>query len=211
MHSEECNVTWELSVIRFSRLSRRTIYLLLLVIIFFGATTAEAQKAEINNLGVMNSNTALLLYFDLTHGFSKEVVEGIRNGIPATFNFQVVLSGNSKSTTRSPIVLKEFTRAVHYDSLKEEYRVESTERENASTVVNSFEKAKKMMSEVRDFSVAPLKSLTSGEEYVLKVRASLDERTLPMKVHYFVPFWKPWNVETDWYSLTFRFEPMDHE
>jgi len=173
--------------------------------------SAFAQKAEIRNLGVMNSETDLLLYFDLHHGFSKEVVEGIQNGIPATFNFKVVLSSKGTSSISDPVNVKEFTRAVRYDSLKEEYHVEKSEKEKNTSVLKVFEKAQKRVSEVRDFAVIPQKRLLAGEEYILKVRASLDERTLPMKVHYFVPFWKPWNVETDWASLTFRYEPRSHE
>lgn len=186
-------------------------HLLLLVVFSFGSTTAQAQKAEIANLGVMNSDTTLFLYFDLSHGFSEEVEKGIQNGIPATFNFKVVLSDTTNGKIGTPLVVKEFTRAVHYDSLKEEYRIESSEKDSGTFVVKMFDQAKKMMSEVRDFSVVSLKSLLPGAEYNLKVRASLDDRTLPLKVHYFVPFWKPWNIETDWYSLTFRFEPMNQK
>lgn len=170
---------------------------------------ACAQKAEIMNVGVINSEENLLLYFDLIDGFSEEVDKGIHNGISASFNFEVSLNRQVKGQDSSLVSVKEFSRAITYDSLKEEYRVRRSENDNTIVTVKLFSKAKRLVSEVRGFPVISLKSLTPGRRYIIKVRASLDERTLPLKVHYFVPFWKSWNVETDWTSMTFQFEPQD--
>ena len=62
------------------------------------------------------------------------------------------------------------------------------------------------MLEINGLRVTSLQSLEAGREYLLRVRASLARKTLPLTVQRLLPFWEAWDVETGWSSITFRLE-----
>ncbi len=55
------------------------------------------------------------------------------------------------------------------------------------------------------FVVTNLENLVPDAEYILKVKARLSKKTLPLYFHYLIPFWSLGNIETDWFSLEFRY------
>lgn len=189
-----------MSTCRFFRL-----VLLGLLFLLAGNRESFARNATIEEFIVTNSSTDLLVFFTVRNAFTREMEEGIRNGIPVTFTFQVELSRKRKTWLNKGIVSHAVAQTLSYDNLKEEY---SVLRQGSAAPVfrtRSLAEAKKAMSQVNGMAVLPLAALVPEAEYLLRVKARLDEKTLPFSFHYLIPFWNLWNFETGWYSVEFRY------
>ena len=164
-----------------------------------------AQDASVKEVVLTNSNENLLLYFTVANAFTPEMEDAVRNGIPATFTFFVELHRYRKIWLDQEIVSITFDHSLSYDNLKEEYRIKFFEKKGKEIATKSLEEAKALMAEVNGITVTSLDLLSPDEEYLLKVKARLAEKTLPLYFHYLIPFWRLWDFETDWYDVEFRY------
>ncbi len=177
----------------------------LLFLCCWGSPAALAQEAVIRDVVVTNSAANLLLYCSVENGFTREMLEGVNNGIPITFTFYVRLDQRRSLLPDREVVSLSFDHTLTYDNLKEEYQVTLPGAGNQPFVSSSLKDAKRMMSQVNGFRVASLASLKPDVSYSLAIKASLARRTLPLNFQYIVPFWNLWNFETDWYTVQFRY------
>ncbi len=165
---------------------------------------AHAQPATIDDYFVINSDTHLLLYLKTLNCFTKEMETGIQNGIPATFTYFVDLYQVRKNWPDKKLVSHTFHRTLAYDTLKEEYSIAFSESEKKITT-SLLADAKEYMSEIHDFKITTTDRLSEEGLFVLKVKAKLARKTLPLYFHYLIPFSSLWDFETSWYSLQFRY------
>ena len=191
----------------FPRLSRRSPGLILLpFFLFFLATiipasSLYAQEASITDFTVSNSEKQLMLYLTVTDCFTDDMVAAIHNGIPATFTFYVDILRRRSNWPDKKIATLEFDHVMDYDSLKKEYRIRRNEKGN-NRLITSLADAKALMSEVNGYKILPLEELEPGFTYIVRVKAKLARKTLPLYFHYLIPFISLWDFETDWYELT---------
>lgn len=165
---------------------------------------AAKEEAFLDGLGVMNSDTELLLYFRVKNGFTPEMEEGVQNGIPVTFTFFVNLFEMGNDAERE-MVSHSFDHTLTYDTIKQVYTVEMEEAGGRRVTARSLEEAREMMTDIHDFPLAGLDMLENGSRYQVKVKARLAKKTLPLNFHYIIPFWQLWKFETDWCSLRFGY------
>ena len=180
-------------------------FLLALALFWGSAHPALAQNATIEELIVTNSSTDLLLFLTVNNAFTKQMEEGIRNGIPATFSFYVKLERKRNTWLNQKLVSLKFDHTLSYDTLKEEYAIVRSELGGQTFRTKSLVEAKKAMAQLNGLTIFPLKSLIPEAEYLLMVKATLAEKTLPLYLHYVIPFWSLWDFETDWYTVEFRY------
>ncbi|OGR01606.1 MAG: hypothetical protein A2505_00615 [Deltaproteobacteria bacterium RIFOXYD12_FULL_55_16] len=180
-------------------------FLLTLAIFWGGGQTALAQNATIEELIVTNSNTELLLFLTVNNAFTKQMEEGIKNGIPATFSFQVKLERKRSAWVNQELVSLKLDHTLSYDTLKEEYSLVRSELPGQTLRTKSLAEAKKAMIQINGLAVSPLKALLPEAGYLLRVKARLAEKTLPLYFHYVIPFWSLWNFETEWHTVEFRY------
>ena len=179
--------------------------LLALAIFFGGGQSAHAQNATIEELIVTNSSTDLLLFLTVNNAFTKQMEEGIKNGIPVTFNFYVKLEKKRSTWMNQELVSLRFDHTLSYDTLKEEYSIVRSELAGQTFRTKSLAEAKKAMAQLNGPPVSPLKALLPEAGYLLRVKAKLAEKTLPLYAHYVIPFWSLWDFETEWYTVEFRY------
>ena len=182
-----------------------SLFLLALAIFWGGGQPALAQNATIEELIVTNSSTDLLLFLTVNNAFTKQMEEGIRNGIPVTFNFYVKLEKKRSTWLNQELVSLRFDHTLSYDTLKEEYSIVRSELAGQTLRTKSLAEAKKAMAQLNGPPVSPLKALLPEAGYVLRVKAKLAEKTLPLYAHYVIPFWSLWDFETEWYTVEFRY------
>ena len=188
-----------------SRQFRGLFSFLFSLVLFFGSgQSALAQNATIEELIVTNSSTDLLLFLTVNDAFTKQMEEGIKNGIPVTFNFYVKLE-RKRTWLNQGLVSLQFDHTLSYDTLKEEYSIVRSELAGQTFRTKSLVEAKKAMAQLNGPPIAPLKALLPEAGYLLKVKAKLAEKTLPLYFHYVIPFWSLWDFETAWYTVEFRY------
>jgi len=172
---------------------------------FIFSSSTSAQEATIEDIIVTNSDTHLLLYLTVKNCFTTEMEKAIRNGIPATFTCFVDLYKTKKIWPDSKLVSQTFTHTLTYDNLKEEYLIVFSEQNNKTITTGSLTQAKKLMAEVNGFKTSALDKLTPDRAYVLKIKAKLARKTLPLYFRYLSPFLSLWDFETDWHTIKFRY------
>ncbi len=165
------------------------------------APTLYAQNATIKDFTVSNSDTQLSLYLTVTDCFTDDMEVAIHNGIPATFTYYVDIYRKRSNWPDKKIKKYEFNHILEYDSLKKEYRIQRDEK-NGSNLTASLDEAKLLMSEINGFKVLPLEEIDPKASYIIRVKAKLARKTLPLYFHYLIPFTSLWDFETEWHELT---------
>jgi len=170
-----------------------------------GVSSAGTEDAAVSDLVVINSSDTLYVYFSVDHAFTPEMENAVKSGIPAIFTFYVELYKIRKNWPDKKIVEHTFEHVLSWNTLKEEFTVTLEEGKNHPYTLKSLADAKKMMSDVSELTVTPLDILEEEGDYELRVKARLNQKTLPLKLHYLIPFYSLWDFNTDWAVLPFRY------
>jgi len=189
----------------FSLISR-TVPLLVLTALFLCAPVHAADDKEptIEDIIITTSSTDLLLFATAKNCFTENMLEGVRNGIPLTFRFDVQLEKVRSKWFDATLVEETINHTLSYDAIKESYQIDFSEK-NRPQVTKSHEKAKQLMAELSGLKVIARKELVPDAAYALQIKATLVENTLPLGMHYVIPFTSLWNFETDWRTIEFRY------
>lgn len=175
-------------------------------IIFVPASLSQEKTGpEITDILVTTSKDHLLLFCAIKNSFTPEMLEGIHNGIPVTFTFDINLERIKPKWFNETITDTTLQHTLSFDSLKEVYQVVRSEKQTNPVVTDSIEKAIGFMSELNGLRIFDRKELIPDARYVIKVKAKLAEKTLPLYMHYLIPFISLWDFETDWRSIEFQY------
>lgn len=174
----------------------------------FSASRTEAEEEPvIDEIVISTTNSHVLLFATVKHCFTDEMLEGVRNGIPLTFRFDIRLNEIHKNWFDSELVQHKINHTLSYNPIKEEYQVAFAEKERPE-VTRSLEEAKKMMADIHGLQLLPLNELLVGSPYALEIKATLVETTFPLSIHSIIPFISLWNFETDWRTVEFTYSPI---
>jgi len=184
----------------------RTVPVLLLTALFLYAPAWASDNKEptIEDIIITTSSTDLLLFATVKNCFTEEMLEGVRNGIPLTFRFNIQLDKVRSKWFDVTLVEETINHTLSYDAIKETYQVDFSEK-NKPEVTKSQDKAKELMAELSGLRVITRKELIPDAPYALQIKTTLVENTLPLGMHYVLPFTSLWNFETDWRTIEFRY------
>lgn len=176
----------------------RSFKFLILLCFFLVPVKSFATEAKVADLLISNTSDNLLVYLKLENSFTEKMEEAILAGIPTTFTFILELYQERCWWFDRKISLLEVRHTVKYDNIKKILYVLFTEAGKEPEQFKEFSDAKIAMSELNGIAFAPLKQLTKGTPYYLRVKAKLDEVRLPLHLEYVFFFVSLWDFETDW-------------
>jgi len=176
----------------------RSFKLLILLCLFLVPVKSFAAEAKVTDLLISNTSDNLLVYLKLENSFTEKMEEAILAGIPTTFTFILELYQERRWWFDRKISLLEARHTIKYDNIKKILYVLFTETGKEPEQFKEFSDAKIAMSELNGIAFAPLKQLTKGKPYYLRVKAKLDEVRLPLHLEYVFFFVSLWDFETDW-------------
>jgi hypothetical protein len=189
----------------FSLISRTIPILLLTALLLYTPVhAADSKEPTIEDIIITTSSTDLLLFAMVKNCFTEEMLEGVRNGIPLTFRFTIELEKIRSKWFDVTMVKETINHTLSYDAIKETYQIDFSEK-NKPEVTKSQDKAKQLMAELSGLKVIARKELIPDAPYALQIKATLVENTLPLGMHYILPFTSLWNFETDWRTIEFRY------
>lgn len=174
---------------------------------FTGVSTLAATEPEVQfkDITITTSNTHLLLFGIVKNEKNNDMEQALHSGIPMRFSFFIELFRTRENWPDEELVSMEFTHTLKYDPLKEHYQVELEEQKKKLSTYHSFQEAMQVMYEINGLRVIELNKLLPDGSYELRMKAELYKKTLPMNLHYVVPFVSLWNVETDWHTIEFTY------
>jgi hypothetical protein len=188
------------------RLLLRFIFLLTLFIpVIASSATKPERKATIDELTATTSDTHLIVFGTLENSFTSEMIEILHSGIALRFSFFIELYKTTANWPDELMVAHNFQHIMTFDTLKETYRVTLQEDNNKVLSFRSLFEAQKGINEINGVKVVELKQLPPDNQYKLRIRAELYQKTLPLSLHNILPFLSWWDVETDWHTITFNY------
>src|SRR5665647_2095302 len=126
-------------------------FILLALIFLFHSAHAQASQEEgvhFSDLIITTSKTHLLLFGLIKNGITEEMLQGLHNGIPLQFTFQVELDKTEKNWPDLQLVSMRFQHRLIYDTLQENYRVEADEKNQKTESFSQLNDALKAMNEI---------------------------------------------------------------
>lgn len=189
------------------RLSIHLICLTFLLLFTANSSVLAETKntVKFKDVTLTTSSSHLLLFALLDNKGQQELEKALHSGIPMQFTFVVELVNIRKNWANEELSNLEFVHILKYDTLKEQYQLQLHEQRNRTMTFTELAEAMKIMNEINGLKVIELTKLTADSSYKLRMKASLYEKTLPMNLHYVIPFISLGDVETDWYSIEFTY------
>lgn len=181
----------------------RLIASILISVLLLVQSISFADDAMLANIIVTNTRDDLLLYLTVKNAFPAKIEDTIDSGVPADFTFYINLYRVRRLWPDKEIVEMQVTHTIKYDNLKKEYVVTRSWEGNQALTVKSFEKAKKLMTEIDSLTIVSLNALEKGKRFQVRAKAKLSKLTLPFYLHYVLFFVSLWDFETDWYTIDF--------
>ena len=180
--------------------------LILFSYVFVPLVSAGQQKdPDLKDIIITTSKSHLILFATVENGFTSEMLAGIRNGLPVTFTFHIELDKIRSAWFDSTLVETAVTHKLKYDSIKQKYSITFSEKNGQTVTTRSLKEAKQLMAELSGFPIIARTKLIADAPYALKIKATLAETTLPLGIHYILPFTSLWDFETDWRTVEFRY------
>ncbi|BBO69140.1 hypothetical protein DSCA_30700 [Desulfosarcina alkanivorans] len=164
---------------------------------------AMAKDATLTNIIVTNTRDDLLVYLSVEDAFTQKIEDAVKRGVPASFSFFVNLYRTRGMWFDKKMADLTIEHTIKYNSLKKEYAVSRSWDTSSPVIVQSFDAAKKLMTEIDSLKVIPLGLLEKGKQYQIQAKAKLSRVTLPYYLHYVLFFLSLWDFETDWYTIDF--------
>ena len=184
------------------------IFCLTVLCLFFlplSGTAQEDTEANISDIIITTSKTHLLMFCTIKNSFTPAMIEGVRNGIPITFDFFIELDKVKNNWPDSTLTEQKIRHTLTYDPLREEYQVDLPEKGKNKITTPSIDKAMQNMAELNGLKIIELDKLTPDSLYALHVKAKMAEKRLPLNMHYIIPFISLWDFETAWRVIEFRY------
>jgi hypothetical protein len=166
---------------------------------------AYAKKAILKDIEITNTESYLLLYFNVDDCFTEDMKKAIDNGINTTFNFFIRVYEARAFWRDKKIADIKVKHHVRYDCFKKVYMVRLLERGDETIIVQDFDEVKKLMSGITGLKVVELQNLQRDRSYQVRMTAELDKIRLPLNLHYVFFFLSLWDFETDWYTVDFTY------
>lgn len=182
---------------------RVTVFFLLAILFLSVYGLALANEAKLTNIIVTNTRDDLLVYLSVEGAFTEKIEDAVKRGVPASFSFFINLYRSRGMWFDKEIADLTITHTIKYNSLKKEYAVTRSWDGNSPVIVQSFDVAKQLMTEIDSLNVIPLDHLEKGKQYQIQAKAKLSRVTLPYYLHYVLFFLSFWDFETDWYTIDF--------
>lgn len=173
-----------------------SLFCLFFVILFLLTSSAFASGAELTNLVIKNTSEDLVVDLKIKGVFTEDMKKAVLSGIPVNFTFLIHFYQVHDFWFDKKIISIKTIHKIQYKALENEYRIIRSWEKRDQLVVNNFEKARELISEIDGLEIIKLNRLKKGGQYQLKVKAELND-----KIYLFFGF--PWKFETDWYAINF--------
>lgn len=183
-------------------------FILSAIFLFFQLSPSMAQEERephIADILLTTSQTHLLLFCTVKNSFTTKMTEAVHTGIPVTFTFQVELEQVRSKWFDKTLTEITVQHTLVYNSLKKQYEITRSEKGGNPVVTDSLDKAQELMVELSGLKIIHHDMMQADVPYAIHVKAKLAEKTLPLNMHYIIPFISLWDFETDWRTIEFRY------
>ena len=167
-------------------------------VLYLSTAWAVAPAAEVSDLIITNSEGHLLLSLKIRDVAKREAREPATHEVSSTIVFSIALYQVKPFWFDKKIAHQTATNTLKYDPSKKEYSLMLSWNSGPPMVVAALDRAKELMTEVRDLQVVPLAKLEKNKNYQIRVQAVCQDKN----AHIFNP---SGGFKTDWQTVDFTF------
>lgn len=179
------------------------LYILFLCLMLLVPAASHAIDVQLSGIRVTEDTNDLLLSMHVEGAFNEKLEEAVLNGIPTTFSYLITLHRIRTFWADDPIASRDVTHTLKYHNLKNHYIIKRSWDGDNPFITDSFDEAKRIMCEINDLPIIPLKKLNKDDRYRISAKAELDKVRLPFLLNYILFFASLWDFETEWHSYEF--------
>ncbi|WP_456377360.1 DUF4390 domain-containing protein [Thiolapillus sp.] len=163
------------------------------VLIFCGAFLAPVHAASISYKAVAIGEENGWIVLDLLQNYqlSDIMEEALENGVPLTFETEVVIDPEDASFWRSALRKKKIQRQLRFHPLAEEYEVLDVDTGTRRRFATR-DAALLALGDLKEKKIIPARALKKGVFYLVKVQTAHDIGALPLPLRpraYLSPGW----------------------
>lgn len=174
------------------------IFLILFVVLLL-SNTVYAKNAFIADIDVFNTGKRLVLDASLKDGFSEDIIEAIKSGVPVGITYTVVLKQKIPFFYDKKVVTRTIKRLVKYDTLKEKYKlIDNNGRKTTKRITEDFNEVIRTMTQLDSIHIVSNKRLNKKEKYYVSVKAELTSERTWFPFNYILLFMSYLNFDTSW-------------
>lgn len=171
-----------------------------------GASFAASKETpEIKDIIVTTSDVDLLLFATVKNGFTQEMLNDVKSGVPLVFTYHLELAKTSNKWIDTTLVESEVTHTMTFDSNKQAYTVAFSDQGGKSVTTDNLEQAKQLMAELNGIKVIALARLVPDAPYAIHFKVTLKKGVLPLGLNRLLPISSLWDFETDRRTIEFRY------
>ncbi|MCL2789184.1 MAG: DUF4390 domain-containing protein [Desulfobulbus sp.] len=163
------------------------------------------EPPEIKDIIVTTSETDLLLFATVKNGFTQEMLDDVRSGIPAVFTYQMELLKTDGKWFNTTLVESAVTRTLSFDAASNTYKIVFSDQGDKTVTTDDLDHAKQLMAELNGVKVIALAQLVPDAPYAIHFKVTLKKGSLPLGMHRLLPISALWDFETDWRTIEFRY------
>jgi len=179
------------------------IRVILITLLIFTHSVAFAQEASLSNIIITNTRDDLLIYLTVDGAFREQMKQAVLSGVATTFSFLITLDRVRNLWANKEVMDLKVSHTIKYNTLKKEFSIKRSWENRKPLVTQSFEEAKKWMSEINGMKLVSLNRLEKDKRYQLSAKAELNKMTLPFYLHHVLFFVSLWDFETEWFTIDF--------
>lgn len=180
-----------------STVRRIPLWLVFSVLCFLTFWTV-APAAEVSDLIINHSQGHLLLSLKIRDALTKEAREPATDEVSSTIVFSIALYQVHNFWFDKKVAHQTATNTLKYDPSKKEYSLMRSWNSAPPLVMGDLNRARYLMSEIKDLKLMPLDGLAKGRDYQVRVQAVCQDQNA------FI-FGPSGCFKTDWYTVDFTF------
>ena len=163
------------------------------------------EPPEIKDIIITTSESDLLLFATVKNGFTPEMLNDVRDGIPVVFTFHMELIKTDGKWFNTTLVESAVTHTLSYDAASSTYKVTLSGQDGKIVTTADLDHARQLMAELNGVKVIALTQLVPDAPYAIHFKVTLKKGSLPFGIHRLLPIAALWDFETDWRTIEFRY------
>ncbi len=181
-----------------------TFVLFIILSLFPVRPVLSADFPSMGEIIVTNTDQDLIFFSYLRDGFTNDINERLKSGLPITFTYYAELKRKRSIWFNSRVANKILTHKVKYDTLKKEYIYTRSEGTNIEEerVTKDYNEMRRWVTFLNGVTLVNQGELEAGKKYYVRVKAEIKPLNTPFPLRYLKFFFPFLDKDTAWQKST---------
>lgn len=171
----------------------------LLLSLSLSAGADQAPAFTVRSAGTVLIDKVYHLNARIDYRFSDDSLEALDNGVPLVVELAIEIERKRDYLWNETVAVLRQRYQLSYEALTRRYLVTNL-NSGADTYYSERAAAVAAMGEVNNLPILDVGLLSPGEDYTVRLQASLDLDALPVPIRVLGYFSSKWGISSEWFS-----------